>query len=56
MAVPDANLPIESALITSDPVVLGVLIVILALVLSSERSPHPFWRRFYSVVPALLLC
>jgi uncharacterized membrane protein len=44
------------ALITSDPVVLGLLIVVLALVLTSERSPHPAWRRFYSVVPALLLC
>ena len=56
MTVPSATPPIESALITSDPVVLGILIVILALVLASERSPHPFWRRFYSVVPALLLC
>jgi uncharacterized membrane protein len=37
-------------------VVLGILVVILGLVLSSERSPHPFWRRFYAVVPALLLC
>ena len=52
-----ATTPIEStALITSDPVVLGILIVILGLVLASERSQHIAWRRFYSVVPALLLC
>ncbi len=46
----------STPLITSDPVVFGILIVVLALVLASERSPHAFWRRFYSVVPALLLC
>jgi uncharacterized membrane protein len=56
MAVPAASEHVNTALITSDPVVLGILIVILALVLASERSTHDFWRRFYSVVPALLLC
>ncbi|KQV87168.1 hypothetical protein ASD15_28415 [Massilia sp. Root351] len=56
MAVSSTNEPVNSALVTSDPVVLGILVVVLGLVLASERSPHPFWRRFYSVVPALLLC
>jgi uncharacterized membrane protein len=46
----------SGAWITSDPVLLGVLIMILAAVFASERSPHPVWRRFYAVVPALLLC
>jgi uncharacterized membrane protein len=56
MAVPSGTEHLKPALITSDPVVLGILVVILALVLSSERSTHRFWRHFYSVVPALLLC
>jgi len=56
MAAGIPNEPINSALITSDPVVLGILMSILALVLASERSQHPGWRRFYAVVPALLLC
>jgi uncharacterized membrane protein len=56
MAAPSPTVTESTALITSDPVVLGILIVVLGLVLSSERSPHPFWRRFYSIVPALLLC
>jgi uncharacterized membrane protein len=56
MALSSATEQMKPALITSDPVVLGILVVILALVLSSERSTHPFWRRFYAVVPALLLC
>jgi uncharacterized membrane protein len=56
MAVSTTTETVNTALITSDPVVLGILVVILGLVLASERSAHPFWRRFYSVVPALLLC
>lgn len=44
------------ALITNDAVVLGLLCAILGLVFWSERSAHPFWRRFYKFVPALLLC
>lgn len=56
MTAPNESAQLHTALITSDPVVLGVLIVILALVLGSERSPHPAWRRFYAVVPSLLLC
>ncbi|MGY6559943.1 MAG: DUF819 family protein [Nitritalea sp.] len=43
-------------LLTNDAVVLGVLITILALVFSTSSSSHPFWKRFYSVVPAILLC
>lgn len=56
MPAPDGSEQLNTALITSDPVVLGILIVILALVLGSERSPHPALRRFYAVVPSLLLC
>lgn len=51
----DAATP-TTALIQADPVVLGVLAIILGLVFLTERSPHPFWQRFYRIVPALLLC
>ncbi|MGV3560598.1 DUF819 family protein [Larkinella arboricola] len=40
----------------SDPVTLGVLFLILAVILSTADSPRPFWQRFYHYVPATLLC
>lgn len=45
-----------SAYITNDAVVLGLLMVILAFVFATSASKHPFWKRFYTFVPALLLC
>lgn len=46
----------NTALITNDAVVLGLLCTILGAVFWTERSAHPFWKRFYTVVPGLLLC
>jgi uncharacterized membrane protein len=43
-------------LVTNDAVVLGLLAVILGLVFYTEKSEHPFWKRFYTYVPGLLLC
>lgn len=43
-------------LITNDAVVFGLLMVILALIFYTSGSKHPFWQKFYSVVPSLLLC
>ena len=44
-------------LITNDAVVLGILISILAfLYLKLATVKMFFWKKFYSVVPALLLC
>ena len=43
-------------LITNDAVVLGILMVVLGLVFTTSNSPAPFWKRFYGVVPSLLLC
>ncbi len=43
-------------LITNDAVVLGILIAILAFVFKTSQSEQPFWKKFYSVVPALLMC
>lgn len=42
--------------ITNDAVVLGILAIILALVFKTSSSERPFFRKFYSVVPSLLLC
>jgi len=43
-------------LVTDDAVVLGLLAATLGAVFWTSQSPHPFWRRFYTYVPALLLC
>lgn len=43
-------------LITNDAVVLGILMVILAVVFQTSHSERPFWKRFYTYVPALLMC
>lgn len=44
------------ALITNDAVVLGLLAAILGFVFWSSSRPSGFWKKFYGVVPALLLC
>ncbi|MGA0556655.1 DUF819 domain-containing protein [Larkinella sp. VNQ87] len=40
----------------TDTLTLGALFVILAVVLTTADSTHPFWQRFYHYVPATLLC
>lgn len=42
------------ALISSDVVVFGLLAVILAVILHTANSPR--FRRFYSIVPVVLMC
>jgi uncharacterized membrane protein len=44
------------ALITNDAVVLGLLAVTLAAIFYTSSSEHPALKKFYKVVPALLLC
>ena len=46
----------HTPLITNDAVVLGILVLILALIFKTSSSKHPFFRKFYTVVPSLLLC
>ncbi|MBB4080870.1 putative membrane protein [Lewinella aquimaris] len=43
-------------LITNDAVVFGILLTLLALVFTTANSERPFWKTFYTYVPALLLC
>jgi uncharacterized membrane protein len=46
----------QQPLITNDAIVLGLLMVILALVFKTASSNTPFWKKFYTYVPSLLLC
>ncbi|HHL73155.1 MAG TPA: DUF819 family protein [Bacteroidetes bacterium] len=43
-------------LFTNDAIVLGILLAILAFVFKTSHSDNPFWKKFYTYVPALLLC
>ncbi|GAB3728328.1 DUF819 family protein [Luteimonas pelagia] len=44
------------ALVQNDAVVLGLLAATLGAVFWTASRPDGFWKRFYGVVPALLLC
>lgn len=46
----------NSPLITNDAVVFGILMTILALVFSTSSSSSLFWKKFYRIVPSILLC
>lgn len=46
----------SQALVQNDAVVLGMLAFILGFVFYTEGSKHPFWKKFYTYVPGLLLC
>lgn len=43
-------------MITNDAVVFGLLMAILGFVFYTSDSKHPFWQKFYGVVPAVLVC
>ena len=43
-------------LITNDAIVLGILMAILAFVFITAHSDAPFWKKFYTYIPPLLLC
>lgn len=46
----------SAALFTNDAIVLGLLVTTLAFIFRTSSSDHPFWKRFYTFVPSLLLC
>jgi uncharacterized membrane protein len=46
----------STALITNDAVVFGLLMAILAFVFRTSNSEHSGLKKFYSIVPMLLLC
>lgn len=41
---------------TNDAIVLGLLILVVAWVFYTSNSPKPFWKKFYTFVPSILLC
>tara|TARA_B100001093_G_scaffold520472_1_gene616369 strand:- start:9657 stop:10910 length:1254 start_codon:yes stop_codon:yes gene_type:complete len=42
--------------IVNDTVIFGIITFCLAFVFLSAQSKHHFWKKFYGVVPTLLLC
>ncbi len=46
----------DGPLITNDAVNFGILMAILAFVFITAHSERPGWKRFYSIVPSLLVC
>jgi uncharacterized membrane protein len=46
----------HAPLISSDAVVFGILMTILALVFATSASSSLFWKKFYRIVPSVLLC
>lgn len=41
---------------TNDAIVLGLLLIVLAFVFYTASSETPFWKKFYTYVPPILLC
>ena len=46
----------DSALITNDIVVFGLIAATLGAIFWLASGPTPFWKKFFAWVPALLLC
>ena len=44
------------AWITNRAAVLGILLVILAVIFRTSSSDSPRWKKFYGIVPSILLC
>ncbi|MEO1099227.1 MAG: DUF819 family protein [Bacteroidota bacterium] len=42
-------------LLTNDAVIFGILMIILAAIFKTAASEHPFWKKFYTYVPIILL-
>lgn len=50
------SLVIAAPVFTNDAVVLGILLLILAVIFVTSSSDKPFWKKFYTFIPSLLLC
>lgn len=42
--------------ISEDAVILGILLFFLAVIFETSASSRRFWKKFYTYIPALLLC
>ena len=54
MAAPAEGQQINAAVITGDAAVLGLLAIILGFVFWSASREKGVWKKFYSVIPAIL--
>lgn len=50
------NLNEAQPFFTNDAIVLGLLMAVLAVIFHLESSDKPFWKKFFTYVPGLLLC
>ena len=46
----------DKPLIVKDEIVFGLLALVLAIIFFTSGKQTPFWKKFYMVIPALLLC
>ncbi|MDP4679100.1 MAG: DUF819 family protein [Cyclobacteriaceae bacterium] len=46
----------EMPFITNDAVVLGLLFILLGFVFKTSTSSNSFWKKFYTYIPAVLMC
>ncbi|GIR13123.1 MAG: membrane protein [Cryomorphaceae bacterium] len=46
----------HAPIFTNDATVLGILVIVLAFIFYTSSSENPFWKKFYTYIPALLLC
>lgn len=46
----------HAPIFTNDATVLGILLMVLAFIFYTSSSENPFWKKFYTYTPALLLC
>ncbi|MBO9488920.1 DUF819 family protein [Endozoicomonas sp. G2_1] len=46
----------HSPLITNDATILGILAIMLGSVFYTANSTSPIWKKFYTIVPAVLVC
>jgi uncharacterized membrane protein len=46
----------HAPLFTDDFSVFGILMIVLALVFYTSSSELPFWKKFYTIFPSLLMC
>jgi len=54
---PKVNSPMENTpFFTNDAIVFGILMIALGFVFYTSSMKEGFWKKFYSIVPALLMC
>ena len=43
-------------LITTLPAAFGLIMGVVGAIFYTGNSAHPFWRRFYTILPGIVLC